>query len=245
MKKISVIIPAYNEEEGIGHAIKLIPVTELAQKGYETEVIVVDNASSDRTGDIARAQGARVILQPIRGYGSAYQAGFAHATGDIIVTGDADVTYPFDAIPALIETLETNQLDFLNTDRLSFLEGDGMRANRVFGNWVLSLVTKVLFGWPFVDSQSGMWVFRRSILNSLVVTSRGMPFSQEIKVEAYTRGFRCGEVPIQYRQRVGEVKLNPVRDGIRNILHLFVKRFALLTVRAEKRPVRVLHTSTS
>jgi len=100
-----------------------------------------------------------------------------------------------------------------------------MSISHVFGNWVLSLVTKVLFGWPFRDSQSGMWIFKRSILKKIDVRSGGMPFSQELKIEAYIKGFKCTEIPIEYRVRTGDVKLNVIGDGLGNIAKLFKKRF--------------------
>jgi glycosyltransferase involved in cell wall biosynthesis len=94
MKKITVIIPALNEEQGIGLVLREIPVGSLKDMGFETEVMVIDNGSIDRTRHIAMQHGATVIIQPMRGYGNAYKVGFTYASGDIIVTGDADLTYP-------------------------------------------------------------------------------------------------------------------------------------------------------
>lgn len=221
--KISVVIPALNEEAAIGAVLDQIPVTELNALGYEVEKLVADNGSTDNTVAIAKARGAVVVHQSLRGYGNAYQAGFAAVTGDIIATGDADMTYPFDKLPELITTLERENIDFMTTDRLTTLDREAMSYTHMFGNWVLSLVTRTLFSWPFKDSQSGMWIFRQSIWPTLDATEPGMPFSQEIKVEAYLKGHRCTEVPITYRARVGEVKLAAFRDGVRNITHLFRK----------------------
>ena len=95
MKKITVVIPALNEEQAIGSVIKEIPTNELKKMGYRVEIMVIDNGSKDKTKYIAHDNGAKVIVQPIKGYGNAYKAGFANATGDIIATGDADLTYPF------------------------------------------------------------------------------------------------------------------------------------------------------
>jgi len=99
-----------------------------------------------------------------------------------------------------------------------------MEGSHVWGNKLLTTTTRLLFGWPFVDSQSGMWIFKRSIWKDLQVKPSGMPFSQELKIEAYMRGFKCIEIPIDYRARAGEGKLNTVRDGIGNIIQLFKKR---------------------
>jgi len=227
LKTISIVIPALDEEHGIGDVLKEIPVKELEQMGFSTEVLVIDNGSKDQTLHIARIHGAKVIIQPIRGYGNAYKAGFANAIGDIIATGDADLTYPFSDLPKLIKKFEREDIEFMNTDRLTILNPDAMHKSHVFGNWMLTKLTKILFNSPFKDSQSGMWIFKRYIWNDLDVRSSGMPFSQELKIEVITKGFRCAEVPIVYRQRAGEVKLNPIGDAVGNIAHLFMKRLRI------------------
>jgi glycosyltransferase involved in cell wall biosynthesis len=223
MTKVTIVIPALNEEKAIGRVLTQAPVQKLEQQGYSVEFLVVDNGSSDKTGEIARSLGARVILEPKRGYGNAYKAGFAHADGDWIVTGDADMTYPFDMILEFLQQGERENVDFITTNRLLKENQGAMSPSHYFGNRTLSAITRVLFQWPFVDSQSGMWIFRRRIWDSLDVRSSGMPFSQEIKLEAYLRGFRCAEIPIPYRTRIGSVKLQAIRDGIRNITHLGIK----------------------
>lgn len=224
MKTLSIVIPALNEEQGIGDVIKEVPIDEMRKMGYETEILVIDNGSHDKTPHIARSHGARVIIQPIRGYGNAYKAGFANATGDIIATGDADLTYPFSILPAVIHLIDDTGVDFINTDRLTTLNPEAMEGSHVWGNKLLSVATRTLFGWPFKDSQSGMWIFKRSIWHRLRVKSSGMPFSQELKIEAYVRGFKCIEIPIEYRARAGEVKLNTIKDGFGNIKQLVMKR---------------------
>lgn len=225
--KISFVIPALNEERGIGTVIKQIPVQQLKEKGFETEIIVVDNGSTDKTADIAKSKGARVVYQPLRGYGNAYKAGFRDATGDIIITGDADTTYPFDDSVRLIEIFINKKLDFMTTDRLTTLNREAMTYSHIFGNWLLSITTRILFNWPYKDSQSGMWVFKREIYKHLNVESSGMPFSQEFKLEAYYKGYAYDEIPITYHTRIGQVKLNTVKDGIKNTLQLFKKRITI------------------
>jgi len=228
MKTLTIVIPALDEEKGIGPVIKEVPTLKLKEMGYETEILVIDNGSRDKTPKIAETHGAKVIIQPIRGYGNAYKAGFANATGDIIATGDADLTYPFQDLPEILKKMEKEDLDFINTNRLKHINTRVMSKSHIFGNYVLTIITKILFNSPFVDSQSGMWVFKRSIWKKLKVKSSGMPFSQEIKIEAYVRGFKCAEIPIHYRSRAGKEKLNTIGDGIGNITHLFVKRTQLI-----------------
>ncbi len=224
IKKITVVIPALNEEQAIGSVIKEIPTNELKKMGYRVGIMVIDNGSKDKTRYIANNHGAKVIIQPIKGYGNAYKAGFANATGNIIVTGDADLTYPFSDLPKIIKKMEDEDLDFITTDRLTNIEPGVMSSTHYFGNFVLNLTTKILFGLPFKDSQSGMWILKKSIWPKLNVKSSGMPFSQELKVEAYKKGFKCAEVPIIYRARIGEVKLSTLKDGIGNMFHLISKR---------------------
>lgn len=227
-KKITVVIPALNEEQGIGPVIREIPIEKLEQIGYETEILVIDNDSTDNTGKIAKDHGATVFVMPIRGYGNAYKAGFANASGDVIATGDADLTYPFSVLPEILLKMEREDLDFINTDRLTNLNKEAMTSSHQLGNQILSFLTKALFGWPYKDSQSGMWIFKRSIWKKLKVTSSGMPFSQELKIEAFIHGFKCAEVPIEYRARAGKEKLNTLKDGWGNITHLFKKKLSLI-----------------
>lgn len=229
--KITIVIPALNEEKGIGPVLLEIPLNALQKMGYEIEVMVIDNGSKDRTRRIATDHGAKVIIQPVRGYGNAYKAGFANATGDIIATGDADLTYPFKDLPKIIKKMEIEALDFINTNRLKHINTKVMSKSHIFGNWLLTNISKVLFDLPFEDSQSGMWIFRRSIWDQLHVTSSGMPFSQELKIEAHVRGCKCAEVPITYRTRAGKEKLHTIRDGFLNIFHLFSKKIELLISR--------------
>ena len=218
--KVSVIIPTLNEEESIGHVLDKIP----RDPKYEWEIMIVDGDSKDKTREIAENKGARVIIEKRKGYGRAYKTGFAAATGDIIVTLDGDDTYPAEKIPELVDYLLKNDLDFISCERFSKMQKGAMSATHKFGNWVLTITTRILFGVKIKDSQSGMWVFRKKILKDLNLTSDGMPFSEEIKIEAW-RKFRCEEVPIEYRERKGEVKLNTWRDGLKNLKFLFKKRF--------------------
>jgi glycosyltransferase involved in cell wall biosynthesis len=220
MRSVSVVIPAYNEEENIAATLAALPIEPLRASGFSVEVLVVDNASTDRTGDLARELGATVIVQPVRGYGNAYKAGFANCVGDVVVTGDADLTYPWHVVPEAVTRLRDDDIDFITTDRLGELDAESMSRSHVFGNHMLSMVSRTLFRVPFRDSQSGMWIFRRQLLHSLRPRSGGMAFSQELKIEAHSRGFRCVEMPIEYFPRGGASKNRTIRDGIGNLAQL-------------------------
>ena len=229
MKKITVVIPALNEEKAIKHVIKEIPIEKLKAMGYETEIMIIDNGSHDKTPHLAKKHGAKVIVQPVKGYGNAYKAGFANATGDIIATGDADSTYPFGDLPVFIALIESRNLDFINTDRLTTLNPEAMHWTHQFGNWFLTTICKTMYpGFPFKDSQSGMWIFKRRIWSKLNVKASGMPFSQELKIEVHKKGLKVAEIPITYRARIGDVKLDGWKDATKNTIHLFVKRMGLM-----------------
>jgi glycosyltransferase involved in cell wall biosynthesis len=217
--KLSVVIPCYNEEDGIRSVIESMPK-------YVDEIVVVDNNSTDKTSEVARGLGAVVVFQPLKGYGAAYQAGLPAATGDIIATLDGDGTYPADEISILVDALEDRHLDFISGARFPLRNGGAMNFSNKVGNWVLTVTTMLLWFRPLRDSQSGMWVFRRSVLPTLRLTSNGMALSEEIKIEAIERlGKRFAEVGIDYRPRIGEVKLQKWRDGWLNLSFLFNKRF--------------------
>ena len=219
--RITVVIPCLNEEEGVRRVLQDLP-------SFVDEVIVVDNGSTDRTASVAESMGAIVVSELSRGYGRAYKSGFSRATGDIIVTLDGDHSYPADALSYLLEAFMHCRVGFLSASRLPTLSDDAMSMKHKVGNRLLSFVMSVLFMRWVNDSQSGMWIFRRDVLDKMRLTSNGMAFSQEIKIEAIVNkeiGFR--EMFINYSQRVGEIKLQPWRDGFKNIVFLFRKRLGI------------------
>jgi hypothetical protein len=218
---VSVVIPCYNEEEGI--AVTLADMPDLVD-----EVVVVDNNCTDRTAEVAGDMGAKVVVESKPGYGAAYKAGFGGATGDIIVTMDGDGTYPRSFIPVLVEVLVDEDLDFITCDRTGHRAEEANSFLRVLGNLILNLVVLALYFVWLKDSQSGMWVFRRSILPKLRLTSDGMSFSEELKIEAFRHPeVKAAELPIYYRERTGESKLSLWKDGFANLVFLFKKRFGI------------------
>lgn len=218
--RITVVIPCLNEELAIGLVLDGVPA-------FVDEVIVVDNNSTDRTAEVARARGAMVVTELNRGYGRAYKRGFSVASGDIIVTLDGDHSYPVAALSYLIEAFLHCRVGFLSGSRFPTVNPAAMSFKHRIGNRILSLLMSLLFLRWVSDSQSGMWVFRREILSRMNLVSDGLAFSEEIKIEAIRNheiGFR--EMFINYSQRLGEKKLEPWKDGIRNITFLFQKRFS-------------------
>jgi hypothetical protein len=146
----------------------------------------------------------------------------------VIITLDGDGTYPPEQIEQLVDTMVERKWDFLSASRFPLTDPRAMGVSNRIGNWVLTVGAALLFFKPIRDSQSGMWVFRRELLPRMKLTSNGMPFSEEIKLEALIRGFRFGEAHIPYGARIGEVKLQKWRDGWENLLFLVRKRFGMV-----------------
>lgn len=220
--KITILMPALNEEESIGRTIALIPDEKLKEAGYDYEILVVDGGSRDNTPEAARSMGAKVLSSE-KGYGRQYRLGFENAQGEIIVTADSDCSYPMEEIPELLNILITENLDFISTNRFAFMDHDSMLPVNRFGNRVLTFIANLLFSFSLKDSQSGMWIFRKAILEKINLTSNGMSLSQEIKIKAFSN-FKSREVDSSYRKRIGKVKLRIFIDGLDNLFQLVKMR---------------------
>ncbi len=238
----SLIVPTLNEAASVAHVLGTFRAaadranaTIFARDPIDWELLVVDGASTDGTAERAAAAGARVIVEPRRGYGRAYRTGFAAAKGDVIATADGDATYPVETIPSLVRRLLDEGLDFLSGDRMAYLDRAAMTTEHRVGNAILNRFVQVAYrryleslpGGRLADSQSGFWIFRRSALDRLTLTQDGMALSEEIKIEALVRGLRFVEVPIHYGERWGRPKLSSWRDGLENLAFLYRKRLAL------------------
>jgi glycosyltransferase involved in cell wall biosynthesis len=218
--RVTLLVPTLNEADGLRQTLKSLPRKELEATGYDVDVLVIDGTSKDGTPDVARELGAQVVAEPRLGYGRAYKSGFERVTGDLIVTCDADATYPLERLPALLNEFRSKGLDFATVDRFTRMEKGSMSAKHRFGNWVLSTSLRTLFRVPVKDSQSGMWILTRQARDRLPLDrlSDGMAFSQEIKIEAFKHPrVAARELAGGYRPRVGEAKLSSWRDGFGNL----------------------------
>jgi glycosyltransferase involved in cell wall biosynthesis len=219
---VSVVIPCFNEEHGIAAVLKSMP-------DYIDQVVVIDNNSTDETGRIAQELGAEVVFETRKGYGNAYNAGFPRAWGDIIATADGDSTYPTYSIGPIIDYMLDKKVDFVSASRFPLRNSKSMRFRNVLGNKILTYTTRILWMKWIADSQSGMWIFRREVMNHIELQSTGMPLSEEIKLRVIDHPrFKFGEYHIDYSERIGETKLFAWKDGVENELFLFKLRFERL-----------------
>jgi glycosyltransferase involved in cell wall biosynthesis len=221
---ISIVIPTINEEHSIAGVIDRIRES-MRSVDEPYEILIVDTNSTDRTVEIARERGCRIVRESQRGYGRAYKTGFAAAGGTTIIALDADASYPPEAIPALLSVFRRDGLDFLTANRFSSMNRGAMNRTHRFGNWILNVATRFLFRVSLRDSQSGMWILRKDAFARLNVRSDGFPFSEEIKIRA-AKQLKFAEVPIQFMERQGEKKLNTWRDGWNNLKFLIRLRFS-------------------
>jgi Glycosyl transferase family 2 len=219
---ISVVIPCLDEEAAVGGVVDQA-LAGIERTGRTGEVIVVDNGSADRSSAVALAHGAKVVLEPRRGYGNAYLAGLAAARGTYVVMGDADGTYPLQDLGAFVDRLDAGDDLVVGSRFAGTIHRDAMPfLNRFVGNPVLNGMLNVLFGLKVSDAHCGMRAIRRSSLTSLDLHSTGMEFASEMVFKAFRRGLTVSEVPIEYFPRTGESKLNRFGDAWRHV------RFMLL-----------------
>lgn len=226
--KVSVVIPALNEEGIVGKTIKSVPAEEIINAGYDLEIIVINNNSTDNTAQEAQEAGAKVILETNRGYGNAYKRGFKEADGDIIIMGDADGTYPLEQSMDFIKYIVEDDCDFVIGSRFkgTIEEGAMPSLHQYIGNPMLTKMLNILFHANYSDTHCGMRAFTREALDKMNLTAPGMEFAIEMVIEASEKNLKIKEVPIVYRKRGGgEAKLDSFGDGWRHIKYMLQRKF--------------------
>jgi glycosyltransferase involved in cell wall biosynthesis len=214
---VSVVMPCLNEEKALGSCIQTIQQT-FTGAGIDGEIVVCDNGSTDASVSIAERMGARVVHQPLRGYGNAYLKGFASARGRYLVMGDADDTYDFTMIPQFVEALDGSGYQFVTGSR--YLNGGDAHItalHRYLGNPALTRILNVLFGTRYTDVYCGFRAFSRETYQTIRPVSPGMEFNLELAINAHLAGLRVKEIPIVLAPRKGESKLRTFRDGWRSL----------------------------
>jgi dolichol-phosphate hexosyltransferase len=211
---VSVIVPCLNEEDALPFVLGKLP-------SFVDECIVVDNGSTDRSVEVAKNFGVTVVSEPNKGYGSAYKKGLSTVKDGIIICLDGDATYPIDSMAPMIDILLDQDVAFVSGQRILDRGSMSMSIIRQIGNCILSVTARILFHVKLKDSQSGMWVFRRNLLDHIIPQSNNMSFSQEFKLRVIHSGLSLIELPIEYGTRKGESELSIFKDGIGNLLALF------------------------
>jgi glycosyltransferase involved in cell wall biosynthesis len=218
---LSVVIPCLNEAENIEQCVATAREA-MATAAIAGEVVVADNGSDDGSAALAELAGARVIREPVRGYGSAYLAGFAAARGAYILMADADLTYDFNEIPRFLAALQAGA-DMVIGDRMQNIQPGAMPwHHRYIGNPLLSRLLNLFFHTGVNDAHCGMRAFRREHLGRLDLRTSGMEFASEMVVRAAKAGLEIDQLPIEYHPRGGESKLSSFRDGWRHLRYLMM-----------------------
>ena len=215
--EVSVVMPCLNEEETIGACIEKAQNT-LNELGIQGEIVIADNGSTDTSVEIAERLGARVVHQPLQGYGAAYLAGIAAAAGQYIIMGDSDDTYDFTDLERFITPLR-NGYDFVIGNRLKgkILRGAMPPLHRYIGNPVLTGILNLLFRSGISDAHCGMRSFTQEAYQQMELRTTGMEFASEMIIKAIKADLKIEEIPITYYPREGESKLNSFRDGWRHL----------------------------
>ncbi|MDD5006010.1 MAG: glycosyltransferase family 2 protein [Candidatus Omnitrophica bacterium] len=220
--EVSIVMPCLNEEETVGICIKEAKkvLGDLAIRG---EIIVVDNGSSDNSVAIAQKEGAKVVFEPEKGYGSAYLRGFKEVKGEIIVMADADNTYDFSEIGKFISSIKQGY-DFVIGSRFKgeIKKGAMPWANRYIGNPILSGVLRFFFNTDISDAHCGIRAFTDKAYKKMELHSLGMEFASEMVIAAIRENLKIKEIPVSYLPRKGKSKLVPLRDAWRHFNFMLI-----------------------
>lgn len=220
--EISVVIPCFNEADAVGGCIEKIKRV-FADNKIEGEIIVVDNNSTDKTAEISALLGARVIFEPIKGYGAAYIKGLNSAQGKYIVIADGDNSYDFSEISNFLNCLKQGYDLVMGSRFKGTMSKKAMPwLNRYLGNPILSGMCRLFFHTKLTDIHCGMRAFSAQAYKSMCLSCLGMEFATEMVKEALRKDLKIKEISIGYYPRKGVSKLRPVRDAWRHI------RFMLL-----------------
>jgi glycosyltransferase involved in cell wall biosynthesis len=208
---VSVLIPAYNEEKAVGEVVQKIRKV-LSRARIRHEILVMDDGSQDRTAQEAKKAGALVVsMGENRGYGASLKAGLRHAKGQVIAMLDADGTYPAEELPALIQSLE----------KADMVVGARVKSNaaipllRRFPKWLLGLWANYLAERKIPDLNSGMRVFRKTVISRYEgLFPNGFSFTTTLTLALECHGYIVQYRPISYLQRIGDSKIRPFQDTI-------------------------------
>lgn len=217
-RKVCLLIPCYNEEEGIGTIIDILPVSLLQESNYTVEVIVIDNNSVDRTAEVAASRGATVLHESKQGKGCAVKAGFQNIPedADYVVMIDGDGTYDIREILRLLEPLENNFADVVVGTRLhGKMDCDSMKGLNRLGNWLFTFLARITYNTNVTDVCSGYFAWKREVVEDLAqyLESNGFSIEMEMIAKMARLNYESCSVPISYHPREGSSSLRPIHDG--------------------------------
>lgn len=224
MPRISVVMPCLNEEKSIGICIKKINVV-FTEKNISGEIIVSDNGSGDSSMEIAEKLGAKIVVQPVRGYGAAYIKGLNQAKGEYIIMADSDNTYDFFEMPKFIQALELGS-DFVMGSRFGGeMENGSMKPlHKYIGNPLLNFCFNFLYGTNLSDTHCGYRAFTKKAYKKLKLSQKGMEFALEMIVNASKNNLKISEVPVNYYRRQSPSKLDSFKDGFSHMAFMIGER---------------------
>ena len=220
MKKITLMIPCHNEEKGIADVITSIPYDKLKRYGYEIDVLVIDNRSTDKTGEVAKNLDVKVIYEPRMGKGNAIRTGFANVSEDTdyVVMLDGDNTYKSYEILRMVEPLDSGFCDVVIGSRLEGkMKGESMSFSHRMANWFFTFLTRRFYRANVTDTCTGYFAWKKDVADHLNghIKSRGFAIEAEMISKMAKMGYDIHAVPITYEKRTGDSKLSPWRDGLR------------------------------
>ncbi len=229
-KKITVLIPCHNEEKGIGKVIDEIPVKRLKRLGYITEVIVINNKSTDRTAHVAQSRGAYVLVEFRKGKGQALLAGFNAVSSDTsyVVMLDGDNTYKAKEMYRLIEPLESNFCHAVVGSRLSGkMKHNSLKFSNRVANWVYTFLVRQFYRANVTDVLSGYFAWKKEVIDDLKhhIESTDFAIEMDIITKMVKLGHEVYSVPITYDVREGKSKISAFEDGVRIFYVLFKNLF--------------------
>ncbi len=214
--KIAVILPALNEEKALAQLIREVPKLTLEGKGYEVEIVVVDNNSTDNTAHVAAEHGATVLYEPKKGKGRAIIRAFQQVDADYCFMMDSDYTYPPSHIIEMVEVLKDH--DVVIGSRIQGKREKGsMKFINYAGNIILSAMASSMYHSKISDLCTGYWGFRGHVAKNINLEKvYGFELETRMFIQVVKQGYSYKEIPVNYRCRVGtRAKLNLVRDGFK------------------------------
>ena len=226
IKKITILIPCYNEEKGLGKVIDSVPLKKLDFFGYQTEIIVINNNSSDRTVKVAQEKGVKIVSEKKQGKGNALKTGFRNISSDTdyVVMLDGDNTYKCEEILRLIEPLENGFCDVILGSRLEGKINDcSFSLSHRLVNWFLTFFIRRFYLVNTTDTCTGYFAWKKKVIDELAphIKSSGFAIEVEMITKMAKLGYKIYSVPITYDRREGHSKLSPILDGIKITWMLF------------------------